>query len=112
MKYLAAFFGSVLYNYLLFVIAKNNCDQTGIEFEYKKYVKLNWDNWGLTLLLAPVLVWYMPDIVALINDKLSANLSVYKIYYLGAGPFTEVVLFAMFKLIGWKTTWIAPVHKD
>jgi len=112
MIYLIAFFGSLLYNYILFVIAKGNCDKAGVEMEYRKYCKMNWDNWGLTVLLVPVLVWYMPDIINLINDKLNADLKTYSVYYLGAGPLTEVVLFGMYKLAGWKNSWVAPVHKD
>lgn len=73
---------------------------------------MNWDNWLLTFLLAPVLVWYLPDIIALINTRLNAELQTLEVYYLGAGPLTEVVLFGMFKLAGWKETWVAPVHKQ
>jgi len=111
-QFAIAFFGSLVDNYILFVIAKNNCDQAGKEFEYVKYFKMNWDNWILTFLLAPVLVWYLPDIVALVNTHLSTELQEYKIFYLGAGPLTELVLFGIFRLMNWKKTWIAPIHKD
>jgi len=112
MNYIIAFFGSVVYNFALFVIAKNLCDTAGVDFEYKKYLKMNWDNWALTILIAPILVWYMPDIFTIVNSKFNLNMNVYDLYYLGAGPLTEIVLFGMFKLMGWKKTWIAPVHKE
>lgn len=115
MEYLIALFGSIIYNYMLFVIAKNNCDKIPVDFEYKKYFKLNWDNWGLTFLLAPVLVWYLPDIILVLNsyvlNKFNIKLPVLSVMYLGAGIFTELVLYGMFKLMGWKESWIAPVHK-
>lgn len=111
MEYGIALFGSLVYNYILFVIAKNKCDKEGVDFLYAKYCKMNWDNWGLTILLAPVLVWYLPDIMSIINTKMSLSLETFDIYYMGTGPFTEIVLFGMFKLIGWKDTWVAPVHK-
>lgn len=108
---LIAFFGSLLYNYTLFVIAKSNCDKGGVDFEYKKYFKMNWDNWGLTIMLVPVLVWFLPDIIAVFNERFSVKLIFHDVYYLSAGPLTELFLFGMFKLAGWKDTWIAPVHK-
>ena len=111
-KYAIAFFGSIIYNYVLFVIAKNKCDQEEKDFPYLKYFKMNWDNWGLTFMLAPVLVWYMPDSVGLINAHMATELGEHEVFYLGAGPLTEVLLFGMFKLLGWKDTWVAPVHKD
>lgn len=112
MEYGIALFGSLIYNVILFVIAKNKCDRDSVDFLYGKYCKMNWDNWLLTFLLAPVLVWYLPDIIALINTRLNAELQTLEVYYLGAGPLTEVVLFGMFKLAGWKETWVAPVHKQ
>ncbi|HTJ53773.1 MAG TPA: hypothetical protein VL443_30165 [Cyclobacteriaceae bacterium] len=112
-RYIWAFFGSFLYNFILFKIAKDNCDNANppVDFEYKKYAKMNWDNWALTTFLAPVLVYFLPDIVGFINQKMNLDLQIYNIYYLGAGPLTEVVLFGVFKLLGWKKTWVAPVHQ-
>jgi hypothetical protein len=111
MKFIIAFFGSFIYNFILFQKAKELCDENNTEFDYIKYCKLNWDNWLLTTLLAPVLVVYLNDIVALLNHKLSLDLITHEIYYLGAGPFTELVIFGVSKLLGWKKTWVTPVHK-
>lgn len=112
MQYAIAFFGSFLYNFILFVISKGNSDKQDLDFDYKKYLKINWDNWALTVFLAPVLVWYMPDIVDLLNSKMSLELAEHKIFYLGAGPLTEVVLFGMFKLLGWKESFVTKAHKE
>jgi hypothetical protein len=111
MQYLITFFGSFLYNLGLFVAAKNLADKNNVEFDYKKYSKNNWDNWVLTLAIAPVLVWYAPDIVGLLNDRLQTQMKFYNVYYMGAGPLTEVVLFGLYKLAGWKETFLAPGHK-
>jgi hypothetical protein len=112
MKFLIAFFGSLLYNFLLFTRAKDNCDKEDKEFPYGKYCKMNWDNWVLATLFAPVLVWYLNDIVALINTWFGWSLPVYEVYYLGAGVLVELALFGISKLLGWKETWVAPVHKE
>ena len=110
--YLVALYGSLFYNYILYVIAKGNCERIDKEFEYLKYIKMNLDNWGLTILTAPILVNYLPDIVSLLSSKLNWDLNTYKVYYLGAGPLSEVIIWLTMKLIGWKNTFIAPVHKE
>lgn len=112
MNYLIAFFGSFIYNFALFVKAKDNCDKNDTPFPYGKYFKMNWDNWAFTVLLAPVLVLYLPDIVAILNQRMDTQITLYPVYNLGAGPLTEVVLFGIYKMLGWKDTWVAPVHKE
>lgn len=107
-----AFFGSFLYNFILFVIAKDKCDASGLDFPYKRYAKMNWDNWSLTTLFAPVLVNFLPDLVALANEKLNWDLKIYTVYYLLSGPLTEYAIFWVFKILGLKKTWVAPVHLD
>lgn len=111
MEYLVAFFGSFLYNLALYVAAKNIADKNDVDFDNRKYFKNNWDNWLLTIFIAPVLVWYAPDIVGLLNDRLQLNMKFYQVYNMGAGPLTEVLLFGIYKLIGWKETFLAPGHK-
>lgn len=117
MNYIIAFFGSIIYNVVLFSIAKNKCDKEDIEFPYGKYLKQNWDNWAVTLLCAPILVWYLDDIVALINFlfthfNINVQLPMLEVYYLGAGVLSELILFGIFKLLGLKESLVAPVHKN
>lgn len=112
MDYIIAFFGSLVYNVILFSRAKDNCDKEGIEFPYKKYFKMNWDNWLVTALFAPILVWYLADIVGLVNHWFNWSLPVLEVYYLGAGVLVELAMFGISKLLGWKDTWVAPVHKQ
>lgn len=112
MNYLIAFFGSVVYTFALFVKAKDNCEKNNVVFDYVKYLKMNWDNWALTGLVAPILVWFMPELVKLVNEHFTLTLQANPIYYLGAGPLTELLYFAIAKLIGWKESFIAPIHKD
>ncbi len=115
-NYLYAFYGSFLYNLALFVLAKNNCDKAEKPFEFGKYFKFNWDNWGLTIAFAPLLVWKLDSVLGAVNFVLGKftdiQLPPSDIYYFGAGPLTELVLLGLFKLAGWKESWIAPVHKD
>mgnify|MGYP000863089797 CR=1 FL=1 len=115
MNYLIAFLGSLIYNFALFVKAKDNCEKSGAEVDYGRYFKMNWDNWALTLMVAPVIVWFLPDIALIVDQKVFARFDFQvpvQAYALSAGPMTEVVLFGVFKIIGWKRTWVAPVHID
>jgi|SRR6478736_9818939 len=116
MNYLIALFGSFVWNYALFVVAKNNCDNASppVDFEYKKYLKLNWDNWGLTLLLAFPVVWFLPEIASLANGQLSKfNVPVIpeKLFALSAGILSELLIFGLLKLAGLKQSIVPPVHK-
>lgn len=117
MNYLIALFGSFVWNYALFVVAKNNCDNVipPVDFEYKKYFKLNWDNWGLTFLLAGPVVWFLPEIANLANDQL-AKFNIPKIperlFALSAGVLSELLIFGLLKIAGLKKTIVAPIHKD
>lgn len=112
MNFLIAFFGSVVYNIILFVFAKDNCDKEGKPFPYLVYARMNWDNWLLTFCVAPIVVWYLADILTLINHFFGLSMPVLEVYYLGAGVLVEVMYFGLTKLAGWKKTWVAPVHKD
>lgn len=115
--YLLAFFGSFLYNAVIFVVAKNNCDKAEppVDFQYKKYAKMNWDNWGLTFCFAPVVVWFLPDFAKLANEYLLKTMGFQlpeDLYYLGAGPLTEVVMYFVLKYSGRKESFVPPVHVD
>lgn len=117
MDYLIALFGSIIWNYALFSIAKNKCDAVEMDFPYRKYLKFNWDNWLLTALCAPVLVWYLADIVSMLNYlfthfNINVQLPMLEVYYLGAGVLSELILFGIFKLFGLKESLVAPVHKS
>lgn len=115
MNYLIALFGSFVWNYALFVVAKNNCDNATppVDFEYKKYLKLNWDNWGLTFLLAPIVVWNLHDIALLANGQLAKwnvpNIPE-KMFALCSGVLSELLIFGILKLAGLKKTIVPPVH--
>ncbi len=113
MKYLWAFFGSFLYNLAIFVVAKNNCDKAEVDFPYRKYFKYNWDNWLLTIFVAVPLVWFMPDILKLINDKLGYGVPESPVIYLASGPLSELLIFFILK---WsprgKSEIVPPIHKE
>lgn len=116
MNYLIAFFGSFVWNYALFVVSKSNCDNAipVVDFEYKKYFKLNWDNWGLTFLLAPIVVFYLPEIASLANGQL-AKIGVpnipERLFALCSGVLSELLIFGILKIAGLKQSLVSPVHK-
>lgn len=91
LPYLIGFFGWFLYCYFLFHKAKEKADTTETDFDWPAYKKKNWDNWLWSLLLVPVLVSYMPDIVAILNSLFGTEIPHYAIYDLGCGPFTELL---------------------
>lgn len=109
-NYFIAFFGSILYNFFLFKRAKDLSDEADQEFDYKKYRAKNWDNWVLTVMCAPVLVWYAPDIVTALNSAFGWSVTFYKFYYLGAGVLVEFLYVGFAILMKWKNGFIPTVH--
>lgn len=111
MEYLEAFFGSFVWAVILWSIAKNPYDSKKIDFPYGQYCKQNIDNWLVTLACAPILVWYLPDIVSIINERTGWNLKFYKIYYLGVGVFVELLYVGIALLFKWKQKFIPDLEK-
>lgn len=97
-NYLIALFGWFIYNFLLFNLDKDGKDDKGLHFNYNKYVSTHWDNWLFTLLLAPVLVYYMDDILTIIERYTDKKFDHLDIYYLGCGVLTELVYYGLSKL--------------
>lgn len=113
MHFLVAFFGSLLYNFGLFKIAKDKYDEGSDQpFPYKAYFLKNWDNWAFASLCTVPLVLYLTDIVAIINAQFNLQLQVYEAYYLGAGPLSELISIGIFRLLGFKKSIVQHVNKD
>jgi hypothetical protein len=91
MYYLEALFGALLFNWWLFSREKNKFDKDGIPFDVKKYFRLNWDDIGFTILCAPVLVWYMSDIISIIRHWIYEDVPHLDIYYLCAGVLSQCI---------------------
>lgn len=98
MHYIIAIAGWVLYNFFIFSKTKDASDDKGVYFNYKKYINKQWDNWAFTLLLAPVLVYYMDDIRMLVGLWLGRDVPHYEIYYLGCGVLTELIYYGFSKM--------------
>lgn len=115
MNYLIALFGVLAYNIVLWRIAKDKCDKLEKDFPYKLYFKYNVDNWMTVFVFMFPVVWYVHDVAMILNklllDQTGFSLSE-EVYYLSAGPLSELVVFGIMWAIGRKEAFIAPVHKD
>ena len=98
LHYALALFGWFLYNLLIFNVSKDKVDNENKRFNYKAYVSKHWDNWLFTLCLAPVLVYYMADLIVLFSQWLERDVPELEIYYLGSGVLTEIVYYLLSKL--------------
>lgn len=95
--------GWLAWNVIIFRIDKDQYDDRGEQFPLIQYIKQSWDNWLASLVMIPVLL-YMGykglgfDVFTGIDiEKLAWS----DAYYLGAGFFTELVIFAIKK---WKAS--------
>jgi hypothetical protein len=112
-----ALFGSLLYNVGMWVLAKSKFDAQDKDFDFKTYKKHNYDNWIFATLCGPVLVWYLPDVVHLANTYFlkkffSVELPVLGVLYMGAGPLSEFILFAISYVAGRKSGILPSTKQD
>lgn len=111
-------FGSLLYNYAMFVVSKDKCDKAEKPFPYKGYFWMNLDNWGLTVLVA-IAIAIFPDVLVSVatqsnvwlTDKVGFGLPE-NLYYFSAGPLSELLIFALLWISQRKESFVPPVHKD
>lgn len=99
MNALIAFVGWLGWNIIIFRIDKDQNDDQKIPFPFKQYALQSYDNWLSSLVMIPVLLY--------IGDKglnlpgsifgFDHDLQWQDLYYLGAGFFTEVIIWAIKK---------------
>jgi hypothetical protein len=98
LDYVLALAGWLLYNFFLFTTHKDITDAQDKDFDYKAYAHKNWDNWLFTFLLAPVLVYFIVDIVDILANLFNTEIVFYEIYYLGCGVLTELIYIGIERL--------------
>ena len=96
--------GAVIFNFLLFRLAKNKSDAKGEKFDYDKYANSEWDDWAWVVLSSFILSIhngaYMIQSVAAINFILSKTglnweLPVLDLFYLMGGVFAHLLSFGI-----------------
>lgn len=101
MNFLISIAGWLLWNAIAFRIEKDNYDDQEKEFPLRLYVYRSWDNWITSLFMIPVLLFLgykglnLNPLAVFGTEEIGWN----DTYYLGAGFFTEVVMYAVKK---WK----------
>jgi len=87
--YVLAAYGFVIYTLVLFVMDKDEYDDADKHFSVKTYLKKNWDNWLLSLILVPIIAYKAEGIWASIMDIAGKTWEFYDVYYLGVGAVVE-----------------------
>ena len=93
--YVLSAYGFLIYTVSLFVIEKDEYDNTDKHFSIKKYLSHNWDNWLLSLILVPVIATKAEGLWLGTMDIWGKTWSFYDVYYLGVGALVEVVYFGI-----------------
>lgn len=93
--YVLSFYGWLIYTFLMFVTTKDKKDEANGKFNYKKYLKKNWDNWVLSLLFVPIIAYKAEEIFASVMAYLEKDWTFYDLYYLGVGVLVEAFYFAI-----------------
>lgn len=92
-----ALFGVVLYNYLVFNLAKDELDDSRKKFVFKRYAKAKWDNWVWSILLVPVIVIYGDQLWYYAMAYFEKDWEFYDVLYLGAGVLAEGLYYVLKK---------------
>ncbi len=92
-----AIFGVLLYNYLVFNIAKDEVDNTSKSFSYKRYVKTHWDNWIWSFILVPVIVIFGHQLFYYLMQWQGWDWQFYDVFYLSAGVLAEGLYYVLKK---------------
>lgn len=102
MNFLASIAAWLVWNVIIFRIEKDKFDDEDKEFPLKTYAQKTWDNWLTSLLMIPVLLFLgykglaIHPMAVLGSEPLEWSDS----YYLGAGFFTEAVMYGIKKWRG------------
>ena|SRR5688572_2205222 len=99
MNFLISIAGWTLWNLIAFRIEKDAYDDRNEKFPLKEYVSKVWDNWLASLVMIPILLFLGQQQLGLNpmgvfgTEEIGWN----DFYYLGAGFFTEALMYAVKK---------------
>lgn len=99
MNALIALVGWLGWNIVIFRIDKDQHDDQKIDFPLKQYFLQSWDNWLSSLIMVPVLLYigdrglHLPGSIFGFDGDMAWS----DLYYLGAGFFTEAIIWAIKK---------------
>lgn len=91
--FVAALFGWLAFNIILFRIEKDKADKLDEKFSFTKYALKTWDNWLASLVCVPVIIYigYNKLSIGMIDAE---DVKWNDLYYLGAGFLPELVIVA------------------
>jgi hypothetical protein len=92
-----AAYGFLIYTVLMFVLTKDKYDAEDKTFSVKMYLRHNWDNWLLSVILVPIIAFKAEGMWQGLMDWMSKDWQFYDIYYLGVGAVVE----ALYTGIAW-----------
>ena len=95
--WLWALFGVILYNYLVFNLAKDELDDSKQTFSFRRYAKAKWDNWVWSILLVPVIVIYGDQLWYYVMAYFEKDWQFYDVLYLLAGVLAEGLYYILKK---------------
>jgi len=96
--WLWALFGVVVYNYLLFVFAKDETDGTRKKFNWQSYKAERWDNWIFSFLMVPIIVIYGEQLWYYVMEWQEKEWKFFDVIFLGSGLLAEGLYFGLKKI--------------
>ena len=87
-------FGWLIWTIYEFSKAKNKSDKKGEAFNIRKYWSLHWDDILFSMVLIPVIIYFLGDIVELLAQyEYLEEPEIHNIYYGLAGPLARFIYY-------------------
>lgn len=96
--WLWAVFGVLMYNYLVFNLAKDELDEAGKSMKLKDYAKNHWDNWIWSLFCVPVVVIFGDQLFYYLMEYFEKDWQFHSVIYLSAGALAEGLYYLLKKV--------------
>lgn len=98
-EYFLVFYGVVIWYVAAWSFEKNKYDRKGKDFSFRDWKRKTYDNFIVTLVVAPLVVVFDDELLALYNQLTGKDVQLGRMIYLFAGPVTDFLyrLIAYFK---------------
>ena len=88
---LLAVYGWLVWNVLIFSLAKDKNDERGKRFNFKAYFVKHWDNMLVTAIITPVLVLFAPTLWMYLMGFVDKSYAFSDVAYMGVGVFVTFI---------------------
>lgn len=96
--YFLAFYGLLAYIILEWSLAKSRYQRRRGKLAFSKYAKSKYDQWIVALILTPIIVWFGPDILMMIDQFFGWEIKWEEVMYMMVGVLVHWINYVIKKI--------------